>query len=181
MSDVPNGHASTEEPTLLTGANGTGPMDARESIAAQLEAEVARCRERKDALDAELQTVNDELKAFEQALYRLRGQPLIKHDSRGPYKPRKSPVRVTPSGISPERLDVIRQSIFRLSRKNDEFRQVDVRAESGDASSGRMAQAFEQFRQEGLIRFARKDGISKCFRLTAEGIRARDEAADVIQ
>ena len=87
-------------------------------------------------------------------------------------------MRAVPSGISPEKLATIKQAIFRLSLKNDEFRQVDVRAESGDDSSGRMAQAFEVLRQEGLIGFARKDGLSECFGSTTACASVTSRSAD---
>lgn len=154
--------------------NGDASASARERIAHDLEQEIAQLLRHERQLELELANVKSDRKAFEQSMARLRD------GGRGPYKKKDKTgaprVRPVPSGIGPKRLDVIRQSIFRLSLANDEFRQVDVRAESGNDSSSQMANAFELLRQQGLIRFARKDGLAKCFRLTPEGARERDEA-----
>jgi hypothetical protein len=67
---------------------------------------------------------------------------------------------------------------LRFCADHDEFRQVDIRTMSGAPtdSSSKMATAFERLRQDNVIRFARKDGNNKFYRLTSESQRALDIA-----
>ena len=71
--------------------------------------------------------------------------------------------------VGPERLADVERTIREIAAEHDEFTQVDVRERTGFSSS-MMAAAFEQLRQQGVIRLARKDGIRKMFRLTQEAL-----------
>jgi DNA-binding transcriptional ArsR family regulator len=163
------------EQATLAGTNGSAPASARERIAHDLEGEITQLREREEELRSELTTVSAEIKSFEQALMRLRGEPLIKQPTRGPGRPpgrgQRSDGR--PAGVSDEVVDTIRQAIMRFCADHDEFRQVDIRSmpDSPTDSSSKLATAFERLRQDGVIRLARKDGNSKFYRLTSESMR----------
>ena len=178
------------EVATLAGANGSAPVSARDRIAHDLEAEIAKSLQRERELelsfakiksehDRAMAEVKAERKAFEQAIHRLRGEPLIKHPGRGPGRPRKQVTREgRPTGVSDEIVDEIRDAILRFCADHDEFRQVDIRTMPGSPtdSSSKMATAFERLRQDGVIRFARKDGNNKFYRLTSESQRSLDIA-----
>jgi hypothetical protein len=156
--------------------NGVAPASARERIAAELEQEIAALLQRERALELELAEVKTDRKSFEQSLMRLRGEPLIKHPGR---RSRSELVRPVQSKVGDEAIAQITATIHEFLERSDsdEFRQVDIRGMLNGrlANSSRMATAFEQLRQDGVIRFARKEGIQKFFRLTEA---ARREASD---
>lgn len=165
------------------GTNGTLPMTAREKIAAEIETEIERCEarrtgveQRRAALATEIAEIDSEIKSFRQAAQRLRGEPLVKQPAakrgpRGPYKGGK-----TAGG---ELIKRVRDAVLLFARDHDEFRQIDIRSlPDANLKSSQTAVAFEQLRQDGVLRFARKDGNNKYFRLTSEGLRLRDEASD---
>lgn len=109
-----------------------------------------------------------ELRQYEKALASLIDPPR----KPGP-KPDGERVRAKPSKIAPDKLDAIRDAVVAYAQDHEEFRQVDVRATVPEslAKSSTMATAFEMLRQENLIRFARRQGISKFYRLTASAAR----------
>jgi hypothetical protein len=164
------------EAATAQAGNGTVPMTARDKIAHDLEAEIARIDEERDELSVRLATLNEEAKTFKQSLQRLRGEPLIKHSGgRMPGSKTKPSTRAgRPTAVGDERLAEIRAAVLAWARDHDEFRQVDLRTMTGHTSST-MATAFETLRQDGMIRLARKEGVAKVFRLTTEGMRLRDE------
>jgi hypothetical protein len=162
----------TTEPLLEPTSNGQPIASARERIAHDLEAEIATLTSRRDELQTELTAIGSDLKTFEQALLRLRGEPLIVRT-----KSSATPKRDKPSkGVSAEQLAALRAAVLRFARDHDEFRQIDIRTmpDAPTNQSSTTALGFEQLRQDGVIRFARKDGNSKYFRLTAEALRELD-------
>jgi DNA-binding transcriptional ArsR family regulator len=167
-----------EASTAVGGANGTVPATARDRIAHDLETEIVQLQERREQLEAELATVSSDIKAFEQSLLRLRGEPLIK-TTRGSGRPRggrmTTATGASTSRVGPEVLAEIEAAIRAYAVDHDEFRQVDVRGTMTGtmANSSKMATAFEQLRQEGVIRLARRDGINKYFRLTETARRTK--------
>jgi hypothetical protein len=162
------------EAATVHAGNGTVPMTARDKIAHDLEAEIARIDEERDELSVRLATLNEEAKTFKQSLQRLRGEPLIKHS--GGRRPGSKTSGKPGKSVPEDRLATIRAAVLDWARDQDEFRQVDIRGTTG-IDSGSMASAFELLRQDGMIRLARKEGLSKVFRLTADGVRQRDEDA----
>jgi hypothetical protein len=121
---------------------------------------------RRDELQAELDAINAEIKRCERARAALVETP----KPRGP-KPPGTRVRTKPAGIGDERLAAITEAIRGLAAENDEFSQVEVRSITG-FNSGVTAIGFEKLRQDGMIRFARQDGLRKVFRLTREALNA---------
>jgi hypothetical protein len=159
--------------TATPETNGAASSNARSRITHDLEAEVERGRARQTELRDELNEVNAELKAFEQALARLRGEPLRQPgqpDASGQAAPR---VRGVGTRISTERLEEVKAAVLRFASEHDEFRQIDIRTMPGSPvpSSGGAASAFEILRQAGVIRLARRSGNQKFFRLTTEARR----------
>ena len=136
MSDVPNGHASTEEPTLLTGANGTGPMNARERIAAELEREIAGLLRQERHLELELAEIKTDRKSFEQSLARLRDE-----GARRGRPPKQQQQLTRPVGVSDAIVEEIRLAIMRFVEDHDEFSQVGIRTmpDTPTDSSSKMA------------------------------------------
>jgi DNA-binding transcriptional ArsR family regulator len=159
--------------------NGVAPASARERIAHDLEEEIAQLLRRERQLELELAEVKSDRRTFEQSLMRLRGEPLVKHPGKG--RPKSLLVRPNPSKVGPEPLAEIEQVIRDFAADHDEFRQVDIRSRmtGGFANSSKMSSAFEQLRQEGVIRFARRDGIQKFYRLTATSLREGEREATV--
>lgn len=153
--------------------NGTGDpgvaRSARQRIAAELEKEIGGLLQREHALELQLAEVKNDLKTFEQSLRRLRGEPLIKHPGRSRTTPANPGSKTR---VSEERVEMIRQAIFRYAEDHEEFRQVDIRSmmEGTLANSSVMAMAFERLRQDNVIRFARQDGNAKMFRLTRQTV-----------
>jgi hypothetical protein len=116
-------------------------------------------------LKASLTKLEMDLKQDQKALAILRGEKLGA-GGRPPASANKpARVREKPSGVSEERLELVRGAITQLD--TDEFRQVDVRGIM-DITSSATAMAFETLRQRGVIRFARQDGNNKWYRLTRE-------------
>lgn len=163
------------------GTNGTVPLTAREKIAVEIEVEIERCEQRRAEREhrraeiaSQIAEIDNEIKAFRQAAQRLRGEPLIskpatKRGPRGPYKSERS--------ANGELTARIRSAVMLFARDHDEFRQIDIRSMPGaELKSSQTAIAFEQLRQDGVLRLARKEGNNKYYRLTSEGQRQRDEA-----
>src|SRR5215469_10722234 len=136
--------------------NLNGNVDANVVEGLRVHIELRRNRMRE--LEQELQSIKPELVRYEKALALiLNEQPEPKPRARKSYTPGTS--------VGPERLDRIRQTILTYAAEHEEFRQVDIRAETGEKSSA-LSFAFEQLRQENFIRFARKQGNNKFYRLT---------------
>jgi predicted transcriptional regulator len=156
-------------------ANGAAPASARERIAGELESEIAGLLRRERQLELELAEIKTDRKTFEQSLLRLRGEPLIKHSGRGRPPKAGESVRTTPARVGPEAIAEIEAMIRRFAADHDEFRQVDIRGTTSGpmSNSSKMATAFEQLRQDGVIRLARKDGNQKWFRLTESSRREK--------
>jgi hypothetical protein len=112
-----------------------------------------------------------ELRQAEKALAAFQGEPR----KAGRPKQPSEPGQARPKGLSDERLVEIEAVIREYAQEHEEFRQVDVRSAYGTLpsgasfTSGMAAIAFERLRQEpyNVLRFARKDGNNKYFRLTA--------------
>lgn len=166
--------ASTADATM----NGHAQPSPRERIALDLEAVLEQLRAQRELLRTELDSVSADIKAFEQSLARLRGEPLINHPGakRGPGRPPKKQ-ESHGTGISEERLGQVRDAILRYAVDHEEFTQVEIRTlpDAPLANSGSTAAAFEKLRQAGVIRFARKDGNRKFFRLTSESLRELEQ------
>jgi hypothetical protein len=114
------------------------------------------------ALRSEIRERRAELARYEQALALLEGAKPENGNTTAPKKPKKRPI---PSKLGDERVKQIEAAIDQATVANDEFRQIDIRTMTG-MSSSQMALGFEQLRQAGRIRFARKDGNNKWFRRT---------------
>jgi DNA-binding transcriptional ArsR family regulator len=117
-------------------------------------------------LKAEIARKRRELNRYETALAMLEeqeNQPVER-----PVKPKKQ--KQYPKRISEEKLTDLRKVILNIAQDKDEFRQIDVRSVTNISSSA-AATGFEQLRQEGMIRLARKDGNNKYYRLTSEALR----------
>jgi hypothetical protein len=166
------------EQATLAGTNGSAPASARDRIAHDLEAEIAKLLRNERQLELDLAQIKAERKAFEQAIQRLRGEPLIKQTGRRAGRPKSSSTSdgARSGKVSPELLEAIRAGIMRFAADHDEFRQVDIRTmpDAPTEKSSATALAFEQLRQDGVIRFARKDGNNKFYRLTSESLRGLD-------
>ena len=148
------------------GSNGGARHDEDDAVVEVLRQRIAQRQARVDELHAELAEINPELKRYERALALLTGESLTP----GPKKGAKR--REAASRVGEERLGPIREAVFEYARDHEEFRQVDIRTHmGGGVTSAVMAPAFEQLRQEGMIRLARQEGISKWFRLTREAMR----------
>jgi hypothetical protein len=154
---------TNETPLHAAEANGTTPAADKRALARDaLRAQIEEIREEHTALEARLRAITPELRSYEKALALISDDPA---DQPKPSKPGpKVKVRAEPSKIGEDRLEVIKQAIRAIAEHRDEFRQVDVRERTG-LSSSVTATAFEQLRQDNVIRFARKDGNNKFFRL----------------
>jgi hypothetical protein len=149
------------------GTNGGAQhQDEDDAVVEVLRQRIAQRQARVDELHAELAEINPELKRYEKALALLTGEG----STPGPKKGGKK--REAASRVGEERLAPIRAAVLEYARDHEEFRQVDIRTHmEGRVTSAVMAPAFEQLRQEGMIRLARQDGLSKWFRLTREAMR----------
>jgi hypothetical protein len=110
--------------------------------------------------------VGDERRRFEKALAVLKNEAKPK-----PKMPKSHTPEGRVRGVSDVTAATILECIREITAEQDEFRQVDVRTRL-NMSSGRTALAFERLRQDGLIRFARREGINKYYRLTEEALNA---------
>lgn len=164
----------------MSDVNGAVPNPAAD-IAQQLRDLIDERQQALQAIEAQRQEIVVELRGYEKAIAALTGS-----GSTGPGRPRKSQaVKASArTGLSDERLSEIANAIRSYAADHDEFRQVDIRSISGLseglAKSSVMAQAFELLRQEphNLIRFARKSGNNKYFRLTNAALAAHQRVAD---
>ena len=159
---TPNGHppaADSFEAKLIHDLDGA--IRERRDVVIAIEAEVEAAR-------ARLAEANVVLKRYEDTRKRLVGEPLRNTRPRtGEYaKEAKA------SKLSDERANALAAFIrqWAATAEVDEFRQIDIRTADGAPvrGSGDIAIAFEALRQRGLIRFARKSGNNKYYRLTAK-------------
>lgn len=166
----------TEAAATDVARNGDASASARQRIANDLEQEIAKLLRHERQLELELVKVKSDRKTFEQSMARLRGEPLIKRS--GPSRPKSELARPVKSQVGPEALARIEAAIREFATDHDEFRQVDIRGimTGTFTNSSKMATAFEQLRQNGVIRLARKDGIQRFFRLTESARRAEVKA-----
>jgi len=123
----------------------------------------------RDELVAEATRIGLEIRRYERAL-----APLLNEDKPRKDRPASAPkrtkgIKVGTGSIGEERVKEIEDAILDYASDHDEFRQVDVRGRIGYSSSV-MSQGFEALRQTGVIRFARREGSQKFFRLTTEGL-----------
>jgi DNA-binding transcriptional ArsR family regulator len=159
------------EVATASGTNGAVPASKREQIALQLEELIDESRERETVLRAELTEVSGEIKSYEQALTRLRGQ-----SSTPSPKPRKraatSADQTPGTSVGPERLAKLDAAVRQFARDHEEFRQIDFRSSplSEGMSSSVSSTVFEVLRQKNVLRLARRDGNHKYYRLTAEAL-----------
>jgi hypothetical protein len=159
----------TETPTMTTEAenNGSQPLVELPQIIATLRWAIQARQEQADVLRMQLDELNKEIRRYERALAPLVNEPSSLTKSRAKPGPKPSP---RTRGIGDERLAQIERTILDYARDHEEFRQVEIRSLMPSLGSGAMAIAFEQLRQDGVIRFARKDGNSKVFRLTNQAV-----------
>lgn len=157
------------EVTSAASVNGTEPAPFAAKIAGELRELIEERTQRLEAIDAERREVAEELKVYRAALAPLTGESPRKRKK--PAASTGTPARGT--AIGPERLAAIEAAVRTFAADHDEFRQVDIRSMVGDkaGNSSVMAAAFEQLRQANVIRFARKDGAQKFFRLTNTALR----------
>jgi hypothetical protein len=149
-------------------ANGGAKPNDDDELIAGLRKRIAARKVRADELKAELDTIAPELRRYERALSLLTGDAERPTGKVG----KASPVRPVRSRLGEERLEKVRGAVLGYARDHEEFRQVDIRNVLGNRfSSSIMTSAFEQLRQENVIRFARQEGISKFYRLTRESVR----------
>lgn len=126
-------------------------------------------RERAEELQSELAVVLPELKRYERALQ------LLLNETPPPKPVGRPPVllgRSKSTRISREKVEEIKATILAYAADHEEFRQIDIRTIL-DTNSNRMSTAFDILRQENVIRFARRDGNNKYYRLTAEALNAQ--------
>ena len=126
-----------------------------------------------------------ELANYEKALTLLTGMKLDQMEKPSPNgRPIvvKDKNRKEPSKVGPERLAIIRNTILDFALAEDkEFRGIDIRQQlpAGPlAKSAVISQAFVQLREEKFIRFVRKQGINKYYRLTSEKIEKARTASN---
>jgi hypothetical protein len=140
-------------------------------VVAQMQKRIKALRARYDELSVGLAEITPELKRYERALMLV----LDEVPPKGPIPaPKPTGKRKYPRYVGEDKLGEIEDAIRAYAADHDEFRQVDIRTvmdNEAQFGSNTMTIAFEQLRQRGVIRFARKDGNSKCFRLTAEALR----------
>ncbi|HEY1437400.1 MAG TPA: hypothetical protein VGG82_07845 [Casimicrobiaceae bacterium] len=122
-------------------------------------------------LRAEIAERKRELARYERALALLEGEPSA--PANGSSAPAPARKRAKPSKLGEERMAKVEAAIHEFAKDHDEFRQVDIRTVI-DVTSGTTAMAFEQLRQAGTIRLARKDGNNKWYRLTEATRREND-------
>lgn len=155
------------------GGNPTAVSQILSGIAPQLREAIEQGEAQQTALEVQLSEVKRELTAARKLLAQVTGE-------RSAPPPNKS--RTHPSMVSPDRLLIVINAIekFMETQDTDEFRQVDVRGflSGPDSNSSVVAQAFAQLQNGGYIRLARRQGISKYYRLTR---RSLSEAADLIR
>ena len=161
-----------QDPSASAHAEGNGGSTHHEDdeVLAALRKQIAARKVRVDELHAELAGIEPELKRYERALALLSGEA----PTRKSKQATGGRTRAVASKVSTERLELVRAAVLEFCADHDEFRQVDIRNAATDPAlqkSSVMATAFEQLRQDGVIRFARQEGIQKWYRLTRETAR----------
>jgi hypothetical protein len=159
-------------PEVLTAAasNGAPAPSVRERVAEQLRAAIAELVDRRDDLAAELAGVNGEIKMLERSLAPLAPPDPNKTRPGRPPKADGDPVRKKPAKVGPERMARVEAVVRELGKGDAEFRQVDVREQTGLTSSI-MTSAFRQLREDDVVRLARREGINQWFKLTRPALR----------
>lgn len=154
-----------------TESNGSGPVTARDLLAAEIQQLAAR----RDEMQQEWDEINAQLRQHEKALKVLDGIPLGNPQG----KPAKTPTAKDPSGtkVGPERLAKIEAMVRELAGPDGskEVRQLDIREKLG-VSSSVSAGAFQMLRDRNVIRLARQEGNSRFYRLTREAVREGESA-----
>jgi hypothetical protein len=161
-------------------ANG-GSSNIDNQLTKLLREEIAQRKVRVDELQAELDALKPELKRYERVLAQLSDDPAEQTAKPGPKGPRgsskgKIAEAAAGKGIGDERLASIREQVLVYAEDHEEFRQADIRLFMGEVNSGIMTLAFERLRQDGVIRFARREGNNKYFRLTRPAAREAEKA-----
>jgi hypothetical protein len=161
---TPNGHppaAESFEAKLIHDLDGAIRERRDQANAAEAEVEAAK---------AKLAEVNAVLRRYEDTRRRLLGEPKpesVKRRGRA-----REGEHLTRKMVAAERMAEIEAFVLAYAADHEEFRQIDIRTapHSPITNSGAATQAFEQLRQDGILRLARKDGNNKWFRLTAAGM-----------
>jgi len=159
-------------------ANGSSSvMAGREGLLASMREQKNVLDERRRELMVEVHAIDEDLKAYNKAIAALDPQPA---EGSKVSKAALDKVRPTASKVGPERLAEITEVIRDLASKDPdgEIRQVDVTHVTG-YSSAVMSAAFNQLRDENVLRIARvarsatDDGKGKgtWFRLTRPALR----------
>lgn len=130
-----------------------------------------------EALSARLAAIGPERKHLRKIYDQLTGAtPPPGTPGRKPKAVTNQPVAKSgKTKIGEERLAAIKNAIVKMP--SDEFRQVDVRNTLPGINSSVTAVAFEQLRQDGWMRLARKEGNNKYYRLTPMGLADREAEA----
>jgi hypothetical protein len=144
----------------MTTEDQTAMSEHDSAILAAIDNRLIDLNQQEDSLMLALAQVTAERRRYEKTRAALLGE------TRPPARPKEKP-KVLRKGIGDPRLLTIRNAVLDFAADHEEFRQVDIRTNTGD-NSGTMAIAFERLRQDNFIRFARRDGINKYFRLTRE-------------
>lgn len=152
----------------MTDENGAQAAPGTAQIIADLRVLIAERHRELAEVDRERERLLTEIRQYERALIPLTGEP--RKTQRG------STTRIRPN-LGDERYKTICDAVLAYAADHEEFRQVDVRGTLAGqlARSGTVATAFERMRQDNLIRFARRDGISKYYRL-ANNARTQAQA-----
>jgi hypothetical protein len=157
--------------------NGGAPsLPHADELIARLQQLIDERTVRRDELVDELAHVDRELKAYAKSLAPLLPEALAPPPAKRGRPPRGEGerVRAKQSRIGPERMELIEAAARQLGKDDAEFRQVDVRRETGLTSSI-MTSAFRQMRDDNIVRLARRDGINQWFKLTRPAGREGDE------
>lgn len=119
-------------------------------------------RRRVTALEAEVAEHRTQLRRDERALSLLSGEVA----QPGPKRTRSQSPK--PMKIGPELLASVEAAVRLYAQDHEEFRQVDIRKMPNTPSdkSSAIAVAFENLRQQNVVRFVRQDGNNKWYRLT---------------
>jgi hypothetical protein len=155
--------------------NGNAPTFDEDRVIAMVEQELERCDSEHGQLLMRANMLRKQMTRYRRMLAILRDES-PKPKPKQNMDPRAREKRASKLGY--DKLDEIRSATLAYASEHDEFSQVDIRATTGYGSSV-MATAFERLRQEGVIRFARKEGTRKWFRLTQDAINRQADDAEV--
>lgn len=166
----------TEVPGTPSANGATHEVGSRESMLAQMRQRASGLSERRAELRLAIVEIDTELKAWEKAIAALDPTPPAPKLGR----PASSKPGANPSRVGPERMATIEQAIREIATEqpSGEVRQADVAHRTG-LSSAVMASAFNQLRDDNVIRFARSQsgrGGGKFFKLTRPALRENAEA-----